>query len=75
MKKVKPAANPRAYVSALRGWRRKLVTAIRGAVRASATLEETIKWGHLVYFSNGPVLFIRAEEGRRQVRTGDDRVA
>jgi hypothetical protein len=30
----------------------------------SAPLRETIKWGHLVYFSNGPVLLIRAEERR-----------
>ena len=64
MKRVKPAADPQAYVSALEGWHRLLVTAIRGAVRASATLEETIKWGNLVYFSNGPVLFIRTEEER-----------
>ena len=27
-------------------------------------LEERIKWGHLVYFANGPVLLIRAEESR-----------
>jgi hypothetical protein len=26
--------------------------------------EEVIKWRHLVYFSNGPVLLIRAEEER-----------
>lgn len=30
----------------------------------SAPLEERVKWGHLVYFSNGPVLLIRAEEQR-----------
>ncbi|SDN72197.1 DUF1801 domain-containing protein [Polaromonas sp. JS666] len=28
------------------------------------TLDEAIKWGHLVYLSNGPVLLIRAEESR-----------
>ena len=33
-------------------------------MRASAELEEVIKWGHLVYFSNGPALLIRAEEHR-----------
>jgi hypothetical protein len=27
-------------------------------------LDEVIKWGHLVYLSNGPVLLIRAEESR-----------
>lgn len=64
MKKAPPAANPDAYVAALDGWRRKTVEALRSAVRAAAKLEETIKWGHLVYFSNGPVLLIRAEEER-----------
>lgn len=38
--------------------------ALRKAVRAAAKLEEVIKWGHLVYFENGPVLLIRAEEKR-----------
>jgi hypothetical protein len=33
-------------------------------VRASAALEEVVKWGHLVYLSNGPVLLIRAEAHR-----------
>jgi hypothetical protein len=64
MKKSKPAANPDAYVEALAGWRRDVVAALRSNVRAAAALEETIKWGHLVYFSNGPVLLIRAEDHR-----------
>src|SRR5687768_15822409 len=64
MPKMKPAANAEAYVAALDGWRRKCVEAIRSAVRGSATLEEVIKWGHIVYLSNGPVLLIRAEESR-----------
>ena len=34
------------------------------AVRSSANLDEVIKSGHLVYLSNGPVLLLRAEEGR-----------
>ena len=37
---------------------------LRSAVVASARLEETIKWGHIVYLSNGPVMLIRAEEKR-----------
>ena len=64
MLKTKPAANPDAYVAALDGWRRKTVEALRTAVRAAAKLEEVVKWGHLVYLSNGPVLLIRAEESR-----------
>lgn len=64
MKKSIPAANPDAYVAALSGWQRVSVEQLRAAVLASAKLDETIKWGHLVYFSNGPVLLIRAEEHR-----------
>jgi len=59
-----PAASPDAYVAALAGWRRKLVEALRSAVRAAAPFEEVIKWGHLVYFAGGPVLLIRAEDER-----------
>ena len=64
MQKTIPAASPDAYVAALDGWRRELVEPLRAAVRGAARLEEVIKWGHLVYFSNGPVLLIRAEEER-----------
>jgi hypothetical protein len=64
MKKTTPAASPDAYVSALRGWRRDCVETLRTAVQAAATLDEVIKWGHLVYFARGPVLLIRAEEER-----------
>ena len=64
MKKSVPAASPDAYVDALSGWRRGTVERLRAAVVASATLDEVIKWGHLVYLSNGPVLLIRAEEHR-----------
>ena len=64
MKKTVPAANPDAYVAALTGWRRALVESLRAGVRGAAELEEVIKWGHLVYLSNGPVLLIRAEEER-----------
>lgn len=64
MQKTKPAENPDAYVVALDGWRRGLVESLRAAVRGAAALDERIKWGHLVYFSDGPVLLIRAEEER-----------
>lgn len=64
MKKIVPAANPNAYVAALDGWRRDCVVALRTAVKSAAKLEEVIKWGHLVYSSQGPVLLIRAEERR-----------
>ena len=64
MKKSTPAPDPDAYVAALRGWRRDLVEPLRALVRSAGTLEEVIKWGHLVYVSNGPVLLIRAEDER-----------
>lgn len=64
MQKVKPAENPDAYVAELDGWRRDLVERLRAGVQGAAKLEEVVKWGHLVYFSNGPVLLIRAEAQR-----------
>ncbi len=62
--KSPPAESPDAYVEALAGWRRALVETLREATLAAGKLEERIKWGHLVYISNGPVLLIRAEEKR-----------
>lgn len=64
MDKQKPAADPEAYVKALSGWKKKCVVTLRDAVREAADFEEAIKWGHIVYFGNGPVLLIRAEESR-----------
>jgi hypothetical protein len=64
MKKQPPAASPDAYVQALTAWRKALVQSLRKATLGAGKLEEQIKWGHLVYFSNGPVLLIRAEEKR-----------
>lgn len=64
MQKTPPAANPDAYVAALDGWQRAQVVKLRKAVRGAAELEEVVKWGHLVYFSDGPVLLIRAEPAR-----------
>ena len=64
MKKSIPAANPDAYVAALSGWQRPCVESLRAAVRSAGDVEEVVKWGHLVYMSNGPLLLIRAEEQR-----------
>ena len=81
MKKTVPAANPDAYVAGLGGWRLECVVALRADVRAAARLSEAIKWGHLVYSANGPVLLIRAEEHRvlfgfwRGQTTAGDRTA
>jgi hypothetical protein len=64
VKKSVPAPNPDAYVHALDGWRRDCVVMLRAAVRKAADFEEIIKWGHLVYRTNGPALLIRAEDAR-----------
>lgn len=64
MTKSTPAPNPDAYVAALSGWQRPCVEALRKAVKGAARFEEVIKWGNLVYFSNGPVIVIRAEAAR-----------
>jgi hypothetical protein len=64
MKKTQAAENPDAYLSSLSGWQHRYVQALRQAVTDAQPLDERIKWGHLVYFSNGPVLLIRAEEKR-----------
>lgn len=69
MRKTVPAASPDAYVAALDGWRRELVERLRAAVLAAGDgpsdgAGEVIKWGHLVYLTNGPALLIRAEDER-----------
>ena len=64
MKKSVAAESPDAYIASLGGWQGRHAQALRSAVVGAAPLQEVIKWGHLVYFSNGPVLLIRAEEKR-----------
>ena len=64
MKRSAPASSPDAYVAALSGWRRGCVEELRAATCAATRLDENIKWGNLVYLSNGPVLMIRAEAER-----------
>ena len=64
MKMGPVAANPDAYVAGLEGWTQKPVEALRAGVCAVEGLTEVIKWGHLVYLSNGPALLIRAEDER-----------
>lgn len=60
-----PATTPDEYIACLTGWQKSFAEALRDTVRAAApALEERLKWGHLVYFGNGPVLIIRAEPTR-----------
>lgn len=63
MKNMISAASPDEYVASLQGWQRDLVEKLRAAVRIKQ-LQETLKWGHLVYIGEGPVLLIRAEPHR-----------
>ena len=59
------ASTPALYIDALSGWQQRYAQALRDAViDAAPQLDERLKWGHLVYFSNGPVLLIRAEPQR-----------
>ena len=59
-----PALDPAAYLAGLSGWQKATATALWDAVQAAGLAEARIKWGHIVGFSNGPVLLIRAEESR-----------
>jgi len=59
------ATNPDEYIASLAGWQRAYAEALRRTVRDAAPgLEERLKWGHIVYFLDGPVLLIRAEPTR-----------
>jgi hypothetical protein len=66
MKMILTAAKtPDEYIDCLNGWQRSYAQALRQAVLdAAPELKETLKWGHLVYLHNGPVLLIRAEPTR-----------
>ena len=60
-----PATDPDEYIACLSGWQQRCAQALRGVVRyAAPELDERLKWGHLVYFADGPVLLIRAEPSR-----------
>ena len=64
MKKSPLAADPSAYLATLDGWQRECVHELRTAVLSASKTDEVVKWGHLVFLSNGPVLLIRAEATR-----------
>lgn len=64
MKNVVAANSPDEYVASLSGWQRTCVDHLRKAIGRPASVDEVIKWGHLVYLSNGPVFLIRSEEQR-----------
>jgi hypothetical protein len=62
--KFPQVSHPDDYSAAFTGWRRKQVEDLRKIALGLRKLEEGLKWGHLVYSANGPVLLIRAEDDR-----------
>jgi hypothetical protein len=59
------ATTPDEYIACLEGWQGLYARALRSTVlAASPELDERLKWGHLVYFLNGPVLLVRSEPRR-----------
>jgi hypothetical protein len=64
MKITVAASSPDSYVAHLSGWQLATVEQLRITVLTSAALNEVVKWDHIVYLSNEPVLLIRAEETR-----------
>ena len=59
-----PASSPDEYVERLSGWRREVVSTLRTLARSATDAEEVVKWGPLVYLSDGPAFLIRAEAER-----------
>ena len=53
------------YVEFLSGWQQAYVAALRAEVQTAAPAAwEHLKWGHIVFFLNGPVPLVRAEPAR-----------
>lgn len=57
-------ASPDEYVQSIGGWQRARVDFLREIALRVGGSEEIVKWGHLVYMTDGPALLIRAEENR-----------
>lgn len=58
------ARDANEYIGQLSGWVRECAEHIRACVVNNKKLEETLKWGHIVYCVNGPAFLIRAERDR-----------
>lgn len=57
-----PATMPDEYIGSLTGWQQGFAEALRNTAWAAVpALQERLKWGHPVCFSNGRILIIRAE--------------
>ena len=64
MRKAVPPPDPAAWLDAVSGWQRALVDDLLATIRKSTRLEAVVKWGNLVFLSNGPALMIRVEDER-----------
>jgi hypothetical protein len=62
--KMKSFASPDAFVEDAGGWQRPLVEQFRTAIHAGGDFSEQIKWGNLLFASNGLCILIRVEDAR-----------
>lgn len=59
------ATTPAEYLACFRGWQQAYASALHTAVtEAAPEFEARLKWGHIVYFLNGPALLVRVEPSR-----------
>jgi hypothetical protein len=61
MKKLQRRLSADEYVESFAGWRRIYGESLRSKALAIQNIDETVKWGHLVYQFNGPAFLIRVE--------------
>jgi len=64
MRKGPLAATPEEYVQSIDGWQRDRVEMLRDIAAKVGDSQEIVKWGHLVYMTDGPTFLIRAEDDR-----------
>ncbi|XHS78755.1 DUF1801 domain-containing protein [Burkholderiaceae bacterium UC74_6] len=59
------AVTPAEYLASFEGWRQAYAAALHAAVtEAVPGFEARLKWGHIVYFLDDPVLLVRVEPTR-----------
>ena len=64
MRKGPLPASPEEYVQSIGGWQRARVDFLRDIAHRVGGSDEIVKWGHLVYMTDGPAFLIRAEDDR-----------
>lgn len=59
------AKTPAEYLACFHGWQQAYAAALHAAViEVAPEFEARLKWGHIVYFLNGPALLVRVEPSR-----------